>query len=133
MTNEIKEILELLREDLYIPQEDNREYKLLDKGDDKLLLDYITNLQEENNELKQIIDIRECQLEEMQMNKTDYTQVNILEMQLEDYKTRNNKAVEYINKYEYQKYCPSPYEKDKYIMREEKEGQDLLNILRGDE
>lgn len=52
MTNEIKEILELLKEDLYIPQEDNREYKLLDKGDDKLLLDYIINLQEEKKEMK---------------------------------------------------------------------------------
>ena len=51
----------------------------------------------------------------------------------ENLQQRIDKAVEYINKYEYQKYCPSPYEKDKYIMREEKEGQDLLDILRGDE
>ena len=56
MTNEIKEILELLREDLYIPQEDNREYKLLDKGDDKLLLDYITNLQERIDKANQLIE-----------------------------------------------------------------------------
>lgn len=59
MTNKIKEIVELLKEDLYIPQEDNREYKLLDKGDDKLLLDYITNLQEQVNEYEQLIDIQD--------------------------------------------------------------------------
>ena len=46
MKDEIKEILDMLKEDLYIPMEDNREYKLLDKDNDKLLLDYITNLQE---------------------------------------------------------------------------------------
>lgn len=56
-----------------------------------------------------------------------------LEEQIKDLQTRIIKAIEYINKYEYQRYCPSPYEKDKYIMREEKEGQDLLDILRGND
>ena len=46
---------------------------------------------------------------------------------------RIDKAIEYINKYEYQRYCPSPYEKEKYIMREEKEGKELLDILRGED
>ena len=40
-------------------------------------------LNKENEELNEIINIRECQLEEMQKQKTDYTQVNILEMKLE--------------------------------------------------
>ena len=57
----------------------------------------------------------------------------ILNQDLYEALIKIDKAVEYINKYEYQKYCPGPYEKDKYIMREEKEGQDLLDILRGDE
>ena len=56
MNNEIKEILELLKEDLYIPQEDNREYKLLDKGDDKTLLDYITNLQKDLRDACEVIE-----------------------------------------------------------------------------
>ena len=43
-----------------------------------------------------------------------------------------DKAIEYINKYEYERYCPSPYEENKYIMREEKEGKDLLDILKED-
>ena len=53
MPNEIKEILDRLKDDTYVPLEDNREYKLLDKGDDTILLDYITNLQEENKQLRE--------------------------------------------------------------------------------
>ena len=45
---------------------------------------------------------------------------------------RIDKAKEYINNYEYERYCPSVYEKEKYIMREE-EGKELLNILNGDD
>ena len=52
---------------------------------------------------------------------------------INDLEDRIDKAIEYINKYEYQRYCPSPYEKEKYIMREEKEGQELLSILRGED
>lgn len=58
----------------------------------------ITNLQEENEAYKEIINIQSCQLEELKKQKTDYTQVNILEMQLNDYKIRNEKAIEYIEK-----------------------------------
>ena len=54
MENKIKEILDILKDNIYVPLEDNREYKLLDKGDDKLLLDYITDLQEENERLKKV-------------------------------------------------------------------------------
>ena len=68
---------------------------------------------------------------------SDY-HISIYDMeQLLDYITnlqeRNDKAIEYINKYEYQRYCPSPYEKEKYIMREEKEGKELLDILKGED
>ena len=64
MNDEIKEILDRLKEDLYIPMEDNREYKLLDKGDDKLLLDCITNLEQENERLNNIINELEKWLED---------------------------------------------------------------------
>lgn len=84
------------------------------------------------NEIKEILDYvfrlayGECFSEEFEdIKKAENYITNLQE--------RIDKAIEYINKYEYEKYCPSPYEKDKYIMREEKEGQDLLNILRGDE
>ena len=73
------------------------------------LFNYITNLQEENERL----------------TNARYSLDRVI---LED---RIDKAIEYINKYEYQRYCPSPYEKEKYIMREEKEGKELLDILRG--
>ena len=105
MTNEIKEILFLLHNDR------------LTESSKRKLEDYITNLQEENERLEQIIDIRECQLEEMEMNKTDYTEVNILEMQLEDYKSRNEKAVEY---------CNNNIEFTPRLI-------DVIDILRGDE
>lgn len=55
MNDEIKEILDNLKDDTYVPLEDGRDYKLLYKGDDKLLLDYITNLQQENQKNKKII------------------------------------------------------------------------------
>lgn len=66
--------------------------------------------------------------EDIKKRKTIYENEILTELQ-----QRINKAIEYINKYEYQRYCPSPYEKEKYIMREEKEGQELLDILRGEE
>lgn len=106
MTNEIKEILDIFY------NEYPKEEKILEK--------YITNLQNEIFDLKDTIQ-----------NKNDC--IGAYEYIIEDRDKRIDKAVEYINKYEYEKYCPSPYEKDKYIMREEKEGQDLLDILRGDE
>ena len=61
--------------------------------------------------------------------------LNALELlgEVEYLRERINKAIDYINKYEYSNYMPGPYEDDKYIMREEKEGQDLLNILKGED
>lgn len=138
MTNEIKEILEALK-----PHNDIvKEYPLtLSIEEQKILLDYITNLQEEIKEWEYIQDIqdkreyRKRYLEERRKEDPTllYPDYDEIYKKYYEQKQRIDKAVEYINKYEYQKYCPSPYEKDKYIMREEKEGQDLLNILRGDE
>ena len=57
--------------------------------------------------------------------------IDMLYKSIDYYKLKIDKAIEYINKYEYQRYCPGPYEKEKYIMREEKEGKNLLDILEG--
>ena len=83
MNNEIKEILFLLHND-----------RLTYSGKRKLE-DYITNLQQENERLKDIVVEKDNQIKEMILQKTDYTAVNILEMKLEDYKSRCKKAIEY--------------------------------------
>lgn len=56
----------------------------------------IERLKKENKELEEIIDIRECQLEDMQQQKTDYTQVNILEMKLDKLHSIIKEVREYI-------------------------------------
>lgn len=127
MTNEIREILDKLEyvsneikaqiqdgniKAKEIPSSLGKELRL-NSYSAKILLNYITNLQE-------------IEKEHQKINGELRQKINILQQRID-------KAIEYINKYEYQRYCPSPYEKDKYIMREEKEGQDLLNILRGNE
>ena len=57
--------------------------------------DKIVNLISENEKLKDIVVEKDSQLKELIIQKTDYTTVNILEMKLEDYKSRNEKAIEY--------------------------------------
>lgn len=103
MNNEIKEILEKLENNVYYI--DNVYYRLF-KDEAHLLLDYITNLQQENGRLKQ----------------TQYIWSYDLDMQLEDYKSRCEKAIEFIeNKLKY---------KDKTIY--ENDINWLLNILQGE-
>ena len=114
MTNEIKEILDELESMSEISELEEQVNNISKIGD------CITNLQNEIFDLKDTIQ-----------NKNDC--IGAYECIIEDRDKRIDKAVEYINKYEYQRYCPSAYENDKYIMREEKEGKDLLDILRGDE
>ena len=58
--------------------------------------------------------------------------LNLFAKRINNLQSKIDKAIEFINKYEYQRYCPNPYEKDKYIMSEEKEGQYLLDILKED-
>ena len=150
MTNEIKEILDKLeivaRKHTIEVCEDGSKIETmsasvvdelrLNNYSAKILLDYITNLQEEKENAVECLKY----YEEKHFIKpaVDNTKL-IIELynaylkEINDLQQRIDKAVEYINKYEYEKYCPGPYEKNKYIMREEKEGQDLLNILRGDE
>lgn len=72
MKDEIKEILEDIKEIYYF----------------KPLLDYITNLQQENERLKKLVD-------------KDYTELNIAEMKATICKSRIDKAIEYIHSEEY--------------------------------
>ena len=102
MNNEIKEILEYVLSLTY-----GNENAI--KGVNKVL-DYITKLredirtgqeiigelQQENERLKDIVVEKDSQIKEIILQKRDYTAVNILEMKLEDYKSRCEKAIELI-------------------------------------
>ena len=84
MNDEIKVILNYL--DMY----KNMNEGLLNSKDKKLLLDYITNLQQENEKLK-------VKTKEQSLLLIDYQDI---EQRYEDYKSRCEKAFEYI------KHCP---------------------------
>lgn len=106
MTNEIKEIMEYL-EDLDIYTEEHGYcYKRLSLGDDKLLLDYITNLQNEIFDLKDTIQ-----------NKNDC--IGAYECIIEDRDKRIDKAIKYCEE-------SSKTIKSEYF-------SDVLKILKGDE
>lgn len=104
MKDEIKEILDDTLEYLEGIDE-TRNIKILTTNETNILLDYITNLQEENARLKQ----------------TQYIWSYDLDMQLEDYKSRIEKA---INLTKRTKILNSWYELYK---------KDLLNILNGND
>ena len=91
MNNEIKEIERIFNI--------LKNHNALADEEDTYLLKYITNLQQENERLKDIVVEKDNQLKDMILQKTDYTAVNILEMKLEDYKSRCEKAIEYIEKH----------------------------------
>lgn len=100
MKDEIKQILDILTFNIYYItylQEENKKIKNKLEDEKKNYKRITTYLQEENERLKDIVIEKDNQLKEMITQKTDYTQVNILEMQLNDYKTRNEKAIEYVN------------------------------------
>ena len=116
MTNEIKELIDKLK--------DNDWYEVLDltgtkwielkQEETNQLLDYITNLQEENKHLNLQLDQALKDYEELQI--------------------KIDKAVEYINGFEsikaYYEYEECGYTEYNY---DESFKQDLLDILRGDE
>ena len=84
---------------------------MLDYIETKEILDYITNLQEENKRLKELL----------QQEKKDFKETNDYCFELLDYKSRNEEAVELINKYS--KY-PTYYLTGNIV-------KELLNILTG--
>ena len=120
MKDEIKEILDYLKNDNYFTESSEYEvspydlYKSLNSVQTDKLLDYITNLQEENKKLKH-------KLEQM-YNDTKDTYNEICAEQI-DYKSRNEKAIEYINS--------TGYGTDFSMSAEEVDN--LLNILQGDD
>ena len=113
MNNEIKEILDF---------KENADYKRLSCDEIAILIDYITKLQQEDERLK-------TKTKEQNLLLIDYQD---MEQKLEDYKSRIEKAVEYINK---------KWEEHTYYERNENhlgfcefsefEKTDLLDILNG--
>lgn len=88
------------------------------------LLDYITNLQEENKNLKQINEEhRELNGNLRTANNTLCEVEEFMYNQAEDYKTRNEKAINCINHY--------ATENDDYSKLYSTEEEELLEILQG--
>lgn len=124
--DEIKEILNAFKEILDNPTtsdecydgriiEINRSYDL-DLDEIKTLLDYITNLQQENERLLK-------QLEDVSLDEANIRADLMLEQV--DYKARCEKAIEYIQK---TKFCDND---ECCILNETWFGKKLLNILNG--
>lgn len=123
MDEDIKEILSDLKNDDYInPYQDVYSVypiKTIDKKQTKLLLNYITNLQKENESLKRKLDCKERltkifpeDTEFIILTKSDYEkQESEIELMAFDYKQRNEKAIEYIENH-------SRFEPPYYEMRE---------------
>ena len=108
MKDEIKEILDILKDNTYVPLEDGRDYKLLDKGDDKLLLDYIINIQERFNALLEAHKIAD-------------------ELETE-YQERNEKAIEYIKSL-----CYIESKNEWFTYGDDLSPEHIVNILQGED
>ena len=107
MNKELNKILEF---------KEDADYKRLSYSEIKILKDYITNLQEENEEIKNTIDFIDNQYK----NTINYNE-KLIEYN-KDYKSRIDKAIEYIKD-------------DMYVEPKELyglvDGEHLLNILTG--
>ena len=113
MTNEIKKILDYLKDKKGYAINEFGAHKELTPEENNKLLDYITNLQEENEKSKEYIEF----YKDMTDKWKDMT--NVFKESSEDYKQRIDKAVEYLEQ---------PYRDNFDYSKAE-----LLNILRGDE
>ena len=119
MKDEIKEILDNIKnkyEDYYVQD-------IVSGNDLKQLLDYITNLQQENKILKENAIHNDKVVDKAKWNEMLY-------------KSRNEKAIEYIKYHTEQRIYQEPYNIDGFPDRVEYfvEGKwNLLDILRGDE
>lgn len=128
MSDEIKEILRKWKCYIGLTKEfTTNEYEMLRVEDIEKLLDYITNLQEENERLKELCN----KYEEEHSTAFKLWTMKMEEMpnyeEFMDYKSRCEKAVEYIKEHiriddEYPAYME--------MLVEEK--NELLNILGGD-
>ena len=129
MKDKIKEILKGLKE-----------HRFLGDSEDLILLDYITNLQEENEKYKKMFEAKERFSKIMPedtdfiiLSKADYDrQQENIELTTLELKTRNEKAVDYINENKHLSMfadCREPEEDWNYDL--EIDPRDLLNILQG--
>lgn len=76
MSNEIKEILDYLKNNTFIPDETKRKYKILHRDEVKKLLDYITNLQQRIEYLERSNNRREENITSLQDECTELEQEN---------------------------------------------------------
>jgi chromosome segregation ATPase len=109
MKDEIKEILDNIKKCCEITKEQN--FVVYQRQDIEKLLDYITNLQEENNNLKEDFKRHIDRINELtkrsdnlqeenerlkRLAEKDYTELNIAEMNATIYKSRCEEAIEFI-------------------------------------
>lgn len=124
MTEEIKELLDILNK---VKDYDDKRYfiscgendYLLDNDEIKCLLNYITNLQQENEKLKQIN-------EELKQSKLLNIEFQDMEQRLVNYKQRNEKAIKLLKE-------AGCYDEETKIFCDDiwDELEILLNILQG--
>ena len=116
MSDEIKEILNKLRSDDYYEKEYQK--SVYYERDLKKLEDYITNLQQENQTLQ----------ENNQAMQKEMVRV----WEKEDYKSRVEKAIEYINKHKIE-YIDKHFKDDNVMVEfnEYANPQALLELLQG--
>ena len=137
MSEDIKEILDKAKEISDYGADGKQHTRMFNQFEAKALLDYITNLKEENEELK-------AELQEANDSATWWSnRFKAVERDNRNYKSRNEKAIEnakekikryesYINDLKNGNY-PSPtvrQERQELIFRI-REQEDLLNILQG--
>lgn len=117
MKDEIKEIdriiINVKRKLQFSPE--RRFVELFNKDEINKLLDYITNLQEENERLKELCD----RYEEEHSTTFEYWKHLIKE----DYKSRNEKAIEYVEHHKFNKFGDIDCG----------EAEEIINILNGDD
>ena len=128
MTEEIKEILNGLskKASIYKMQINEGTSFNTDEYEANELLNYITNLQKENQELQ--ITVNDCKQEKENFRKLKER----YQLEKEIYKSRNEKVVEYLlnNKLYMFKYDDEELFE---ITTDKKAKDDLLNILQGDD
>lgn len=136
MNDEIKEILAYFEKYVKITYMHDSE-PMLNWKDLKIVLDYITNLQQENERLEQIytdeynlrhklsleLSIEKDKTLELSHHLSLYSSEETMLKQIDDYKSRIEKAVEYILNRELVD------EPENYVLN----GKELLNILNGKE
>ena len=121
MNNDIKEILDYMKIKQYISETNiNFGYKTLSAGQVELLLDYITNLQEENDTLK--------------LELSGYREAILRDDKLLSLQQRIDKAIEYISENDLlylASKCSIVYSHNIEVVAIYDRLLDLLNILQG--